>query len=97
MCILFGVDDVIDDVIRFKNRSNFEIAIALSIFELERRSKAQNVENGMAYLEVRLNFRYIFRFKRSPGPQNGGHFEIFEIFQIGLFWQQIWKDRQKLT
>ena len=40
MCILFGVDDVIDDVIRSKNRSNFEIAITPSIFELERRTKS---------------------------------------------------------
>ena len=43
MCILFGVDDVLGDVIRCNNRSDFEIAIAQSIFELERRSKAQNV------------------------------------------------------
>ena len=35
--------DVIDDVSRSQNRSNFEIAISPSIFELERRSKAQNV------------------------------------------------------
>ena len=39
MCIVLGVDDVIDDVIRFTNRSNFEIAITPSIFELERRTK----------------------------------------------------------
>ena len=32
MCIVFGVDDITDDVIRSTNRSNFEIAIALSIF-----------------------------------------------------------------
>ena len=80
MCILFGVDGIIDDVIRSKNRSKFEIAITPSIFELERRTKSQNVGNGMTYLGVGLNFRYNFRFKSSPGPQNGGHFEIFEIF-----------------
>ena len=40
MCIVLGVDDVIDDVIRFTNRSNFEIAITPSIFELERRTKS---------------------------------------------------------
>ena len=34
MCILFGVDDVIDDVIRSKIRSNFEIAITQSKFKL---------------------------------------------------------------
>ena len=79
-CILFGVDDVIDDVIRSKSKSNFEIAITPSIFELERRTKSQNIGNGMACLDVGFNFRYNFRFKRSPQPQNGGHFENFEIF-----------------
>ena len=79
-CIVFGVHDVIDDVIRSKNRSNFEIAITPSIFELECRTKSQKIGNGMAYLGVGLNFRYNFRFKRSPWPQNGGHFENFEIF-----------------
>ena len=49
MCILFGVDDVTDDVMRPKSRSNFENGITPLIFELERRSKAQNVGNGMAY------------------------------------------------
>ena len=48
MCILFGVDDVT----RSKNRSNFEIAITPLIFELDRRTKAQNVGNSMAYLDV---------------------------------------------
>ena len=43
----------------------------------------------MAYFGVGLNFRYNARFKNAPEPQNGGHFEIFEIFHIGLFWQQI--------
>ena len=33
-----------------RNRSNFEIAITPSIFELERRSKSQNVGQGMAIL-----------------------------------------------
>ena len=80
MCIVFGVHDVIDDVIRSKNRSNFEIAITPSIFELECRTKSQKMGNGMAYLGVGLNFRYNFRFKRSPWPQNGGHFKNFEIF-----------------
>ena len=32
MCIVFGVDDITDYVIRSTNRSNFEIVIALSIF-----------------------------------------------------------------
>ena len=38
--------DVIDDVTRSQGRSNFEIDISPSIFELERRSKAQNVGNA---------------------------------------------------
>ena len=32
------------------------------MFELERRTKFQNVGNGMAYIAVGLNFRYNFRF-----------------------------------
>ena len=55
------------------------------MFELEHRTKSQNKENGMAYLAVGLNFRYNFRFKNAPEPQNGGHFEHFEIFVIGPF------------
>ena len=55
--MVFGVDDVIDDVIRFKNRSNFEIAITPSIFELELRSKAQNVGYWVGYLDDIPNFR----------------------------------------
>ena len=55
--MVFGVDDVIDGVIRFKNRSNFEIAITPSIFELELRSKAQNVGYWIGYLDDIPNFR----------------------------------------
>ena len=78
--ILFGVDNVTDDVIRLKSRSNFEIVITPSIFELGRRTKAQKIGISMAYIDVGPNFRYNFRLERSPGPQNGGHFENFEIF-----------------
>ena len=53
--------DVIDDVTRSQNRSNFEIDISPSIFELERRSKAQNVGNAHGYLSGIFNFRYNFR------------------------------------
>ena len=38
----------------------------------------------MAYLAVALNFRYNFRFKNAPEPQNGGHFEIFEIGSLDI-------------
>ena len=64
-----------------KSIANIEIAITPLIFELERRTKSQNVENGMAYLALRLNFRYSFRFKNALEPQNGGHFENFEILR----------------
>ena len=53
-----------------KSRSNFEIVITLSIFELERRTKSENVGDSMAYIGIILNFQYMFRFKRSPEPQN---------------------------
>ena len=53
--------DVIDDVTRSQSRSNFEIDISPSIFELERRSKAQNVGNTHGYLSGIFNFRYNFR------------------------------------
>ena len=53
--------DVIDDVTRSQSRSNFESHISPSIFELERRSKAQNVGNADGYLSGLFNFRYNFR------------------------------------
>ena len=53
--------DVIDDVTRSQNRSNFEIDISPSIFELEHRSKTQNVGNAHGYLSGIFNFRYNFR------------------------------------
>ena len=36
------------------------------MFELERRTKFQNVGNGMAYIAVGLNFRYNFP---RPNPK----------------------------
>ena len=53
--------DVIDDITRSQIRSNFEIDITPSIFELQRRSKAQNVENAHGYLSGLFNIRYNFR------------------------------------
>ena len=55
--------DVIDDVTRSQNRSNFEIDISPSIFDLEHRSKAQNVRNAHGYIPGIFNFRYNFRQK----------------------------------
>ena len=37
--IVFGVVDVTDDVIRSKNRSNFEIVISQAIFKIQHRNK----------------------------------------------------------
>ena len=53
--------DVIDDVTRSQSRSNFEIGVSPTIFELERRSKAQNFGNAYGYLSGMFNFRYHFR------------------------------------
>ena len=81
---------------RVKKIGHFEIAITSLIFEIQRRSKAQSVGISMTYLVVWPKVRYHFRCKNSPWPQNGGHFEMFKIFQIGSFWHQIWKDCRKL-
>ena len=53
--------DVIDDVTRSQSMSKFEIDISPLIFELQRRSKAQNVDNAHGYRSVVFNFRYNFR------------------------------------
>ena len=50
------VDCFIDDVIGSQNRSKLLTHIALSIFELEHRSKAQNVTNAHGYLYGNFNF-----------------------------------------
>ena len=55
--IWIHIHDVIDDVTRSQNRSNFEIDIFPSIFELQRRSKAQNVGNAHGYLSGIFSFR----------------------------------------
>ena len=70
--------DVIDYVTRSQSRSNFEIDISPSIFELQCRSKAQNVGNADDYLSDIFNFRYHFRLKNLSRAQNGGHFNIFK-------------------
>ena len=59
--ILIYIHDVIDDVTRSQNRSNFGIYISSSIFELLRRSNAQNVGNAHSYISGIFNFRYNFR------------------------------------
>ena len=47
----------IDDVTRLQSRSNFEIDISPSIFELQHQSKAQIVGNAHCYLSGMFNFR----------------------------------------
>ena len=56
-----NIHDLIDGVTRSQNRSHFEIDIYPSIFELQRRSKAQNVGKAHGYLSGIFNFRYNFR------------------------------------
>ena len=50
-----------------------------SIFQLQRRSKAQNIGNTHGYLAGIFDFRYNIWYKRLSQPENGGHFEKFEI------------------
>ena len=53
--------DIIDYVTRSQSKSDFEIDMSPSIFELERRLKAQNIGNANGYLSGIFNFRYHFR------------------------------------
>ena len=62
--IWINIHDLIDDITRSQNKSNFEIHISPSIFELQPRSKAQNVGNGHGYLSGIFSFRYNFRQKK---------------------------------
>ena len=86
----------IHDVTRSQSRSNFKIVMSPSIFQLERRSKAQNVGNAHGYLFYIFNFRYNFRWKSLSRAPNGGHFENSDILNTASIWPQIWKDRPKL-
>ena len=51
-----SVDCFIDDVIGSQNRSKLWTAIALSKFELEKRSNAQNVGNWTGYQKFKFQF-----------------------------------------
>ena len=88
--------EVIDDVICSQSRSYYKIAISTSIFQLERRSKAQNIGNAHGYLTDIFNIWYYFRQKSLSPPQNGGHFENFEILNTASIYPQICKDCPKL-
>ena len=60
--------DVIDDFTRSQNRSNFEIAISPSIFELEHRSKAQNIGKANGYRSEKVVFMMMTSSMTSPCP-----------------------------
>ena len=94
--IWIHIHDVIDDVTRSQSKSNFVMDRSPSIFELQRRSNAQNVGNAHGYLSGIFSFRYNLRKKSLSRAQKGGHFENFEILNTASIWPQIWKDRPKL-
>ena len=95
MCVS-RTHDVVDDVTMSQGRSNFEINIYPSIFELEGWSKTQNIGNANDCVSNIFNVRYHFRWKSLSRAQNGGHFENFEILNTASVSRQIWKDRPKL-
>ena len=65
-----NIHDLIDDVTRSQNRSNIEIDISPSIFELQRRSKLKML---MAIFLV-YSTSGITSGKKVCRTQNGGHF-----------------------
>ena len=89
--VYLHINDVIGDVTRSQSRSNFDIDISPSIFELERRSKAQNVGNANGNLFGLFYLRYNFWWKSLSRAQNGGHFENSDILKTASIWPQIWK------
>ena len=55
------IHDVIDDVTSSQSRSILKTDVLPSIFQLERRSKAQNIGNTHGYLSGIFNFWYNIR------------------------------------
>ena len=92
----FGVDDITDDVIRSKDRSNFEIVISQAVFKVQHRNKNWNAALIMGHYSVMDNFRCHFRLNTKFWHQNGGHFENAKILHAASIWYQIWKDLPKL-
>ena len=66
--------DIIDDVTRSQSRSNFKIDISPPIFDLERRSKAQNVGNANGYLSGITSHKKVCRELKIAA--------ILKIFEI---------------
>ena len=80
------IHDVIDDVTRSQSRSNFEIDISASMFELERRSKAQNVGNTHGYL---------FTYSTSgitSGEKVCCELKMTAILKILIYWTKLQSD-----
>ena len=73
--VVFGDDDVTNNVIRSKNRSNFEIAISQAIFKLQRRNKNWNAALIMGHYSVMVNFRCHLQLNTKFWHQNGGYFQ----------------------
>ena len=89
--------DANDDVTRPQNRSNFEINISPSIFELEHRSKAQNVGNANGHLLVYSTSDITSGQNVCRElAENCGHFEFFEIWHTASIWPQIWKKTSQI-
>ena len=84
---------VIDDVTRSQSRSIFKNDI--SLFELERRSRAQNIGNTNVYFMLYLISNITSGKISLLRALNGRHFEIFEILNVASIWPHIWKDRPK--
>ena len=66
----YSDEKVIDDVTMFRNMSKIWTAVTSLIFDLGRRSKAQNVGNWTFYSNSILNFRWRVWQKSAVGPQN---------------------------
>ena len=67
---------------RSKSTSHFEITKTPLIFELQRRSKAQNVGSALGYQYSIPIFRWHSRWKSPSGPQNFATFENFKILKM---------------
>ena len=69
MCLQAILECYVDDVIRSQNKSKLWTTIALSKFELEKRSTAQNVANWTGYQKFEFQF----------------HIQISKFWQVSNF------------
>ena len=84
--------DVIGDVTSTQSRSNFEIDISPSIFQLESRSELKMSGMLVAILLVYSTSGVTSGKKSLLRPQNGGHSENFIKWNAASFWPQMWKE-----